>query len=60
MEVYITKNPTLYEETITTDYATAHLLYELHKDTAVLINKREWFDDDTTMTYYHISWRKGR
>ena len=62
MEVYITSNPTLYEETITTDYATAKLLEQLHKDTAVLINERRWseVDDNKPATIYRITWRKGR
>lgn len=59
MEINMSVNSSLYEETITTDYATAHLLYEIHKETAVLINERDW-EADVVRTYYRVSWRKGR
>lgn len=61
MEVYMSCNSSLYEETLTTDYATAKLLYELHKDTATIINKRYWRDElDKSVTIYSVTWRKGR
>lgn len=55
MEVYLSKSD-LYEQAITTDYATAHLLYELHKDTATLIHHNIGGKTE----YYDIAWRKGR
>ena len=60
MDVRITANPSLYEETVTTDYATAKLLYEIHKETAVIINERYWFDESRIATVYRVTWRKGR
>ena len=61
MEVLLTTNSSLYEELATTDYATAKLVHDIHKETACIINKRYCNDtDDKPVTVYHVSWRKGR
>ena len=58
MEIYLCTSQ-LYEETITTDYATAKLLYELHKDTATMINYSVHKENET-IVHYKITWRKNR
>ena len=61
MQVDMTVNSSLYEELITSNYEAAKLMEQLHRETAVLINKRYWSDeDDKPVTVYHVSWRKGR
>ena len=45
-----------YEECITSDYATAKLLKDLHKETSTLFN----YHDNNDNVYYIVTWKKGR
>ena len=45
----------LYETMVTTDYATAYLVMNLHKG-ATMIH----YNEDGRTIAYHISWRKER
>lgn len=60
MEVFLSTSSE-FEELITTDYATAKLIAEIHKETSVILNYRYWrLQDDKAATYYKVSWKKGR
>ena len=53
-------NKTLYHELVTTDYATAKLIADIHKETSVLINYHTFEEHDKPVTFYHVNWRKDR
>ena len=60
MEVSMSVNKTLYHELVTTDYATAKLIADIHKETSVLINYHTFEEHDKPVTFYHVNWRKDR
>lgn len=60
MEVNLTMSSE-FDELITTDYETAKLIAETHKETSLIFNYRYWrLQDDKAATYYRVSWKKGR
>lgn len=54
MDINITKS-NLYETVVTTDYETAHLIMQLHKDHTLI-----HYNEDAKTIAYRISWRKER
>lgn len=52
MEIGISKSK-LYETCITTDYATAYLIMQMHKSCTMI-----HYNEDGKTIAYHLSWRK--
>ena len=52
MEVGISKSK-IYETCITTDYATAYLIMQMHKSCTMI-----HYNEDGKTIAYHLSWRK--